>query len=245
MHKFMPHPSEIKMHLLIIGFFTVLWFCLNFFLLNDNSNNFDRNAYSAFVIAFSLLIPQVFVVSKIALFFDKSPVKSNYILDSVLKFYFLLPVKRKTIAFWIFTNDIIFSFLYCSAFFISSLFAIFSKPNRVELNILLFFVSPLATNLLSISLFLLLYSFPHFVKNKMLKSLSELLYGLLPFFLLIILIIVLALAETATASNDNLIASIVNLYKNSLWSLTYLLISIILLISSYIAVFASFYRQEG
>ncbi|AZT91489.1 hypothetical protein ELD05_13255 [Caldicellulosiruptor changbaiensis] len=245
MHKFKPHPSEIKIHLLIIGFFTVLWFSLNFFLLNDNSNNFDRNAYSAFVIAVSLFIPQVFVVSKIALFFDRSLVKSNHILDSVLKFYFLLPVKRKTIAFWIFINDIIFSFLYCSAFFISNLFAIFSKPNRIELNIFLFFVSPLATNLLFISLFSLLYSFPHFVKNKMLKSLSELLYGLLPFFLLIILITVLALAETATVSNDNLIASIVNLYKNSLWSPIYLLISIILFIISYIAVSASFYRQEG
>jgi hypothetical protein len=147
------------MHLLITGFFSVLWFCLNLLLLNVNNNNFDRNAYSAFVIAFYLLIPVVFVTFKIALFFDKSYVKSNYILDSVLKFYFLLPVKRKTIAFWIFTNDIIFSFLYCSVFFISSLFAIFSKPNRIELNIFLFFVSPLATNLLFISLFPLLYYF--------------------------------------------------------------------------------------
>gem|GEM_PF-5534596 len=244
MNKFKPHPSEIKMHLLIIGFFTVLWFSLNFFLLNDNSNNFDRNAYSAFVIAVSLFISQVFVVSKIALFFDRSLVKSNHILDSVLKFYFLLPVKRKTIAFWIFINDIIFSFLYCSAFFISNLFTIFSKPNSIEFNIFLFFVSPLATNLVFVSLFLLLSSFPHFIKNQILKSLSELLYGLLPLFLLIAIITILSLGIIASATNKHLVVFIMNLYNNSIQSSIYLLISIILFITSYIAVSASFYRRE-
>lgn len=238
------HIKNSKIYFAIAGLLFVLWL---YFLseIPEIPGIKKEETFIIFVISLSFFIPMLLLTFKLVLLSDNISTNQSSVTDSVLKFYFLLPIKRKTIAFWGFVFDIILSILYCFTFCLSVMIVTFLHRNVIKFNIFLCFVSPLSTTLFLVSLFLLFSSYPYFAKSQTLKFLSVLFAYVLLLPLPVIGIIgTLTLVKDRSTIVKYFVMFIMNLYNNSIWSSIYLLISIILFITSYIVVSASFYRRE-
>lgn len=217
--------KDIKIYFsiaVILFISSIFLFGLFYVLQIPKTTTMEEKFLLKLVFAFSLfVVPLIIIPINFTLF---TSTNRSSVINSILKFYFLLPGKRKTIVFYGFIPDIILSALYSFSFILSVWVANTFFYKTLKVNPLPCFVATLSISLLFTSMFLLFSNAVYIVNNKTLKNLLEifaLFILFLPLITLFFFVIAIILENNNTTIVKNFLTFIEKMYNNINYALTF------------------------
>lgn len=189
--------------------------------------------------AFSLVTTIVSLNKLIFYYSDEgSTIANRASANSYLPFLVLLPTKKSSIVIWDFLHDAAVIIMYIAGFnvvfgILKWLLGIFQQYNIYPL-----FISPLATTLFLFSIYCLMMSVISLIHNRTFTLILATVTNVLVFIFLYIPLFF------ASADNKNVASFFTNLYNDSIMSISFLFISILLFCISLLVNLKIIYRRE-
>lgn len=189
--------------------------------------------------AFSL-VTTIVSLNKLTFYYsdERSTIANRSSANSYLPFLVLLPTKRSAIVIWDFLHDAAVIIMYIAGFnvvfgILKWLLGIFQQYNIYPL-----FISPLATTLFLFSIYCLLIAVISLIHNRTLTLILATITNVLVFISLYVPLFF------ASADNKNVASFFTNLYNDSIMSISFLFISILLFCISLLVNLKIIYRRE-
>lgn len=189
--------------------------------------------------AFSL-VTTILSLNKLIFYYsdEGSTIANRASANSYLPFLVLLPTKRSTIVIWDFLHDAAMIIMYIAGFnvvfgILKWLFGISQQYNIYPL-----FISPLATTLFLFSFYCLMMAVISLIHNRTFTLILATVTNVLVFIFLYIPLFF------ASADNKKVASFFTNLYNDSIISISFLFISILLFCISLLVNLKVIYRRE-